>query len=178
VVVDEVQKHLSLGEIQKVIQNLLREQVSIRNMTAILETLADYGPATRNVQFLTEKARQALARQLCLQYADDEKVLRVLTIDPGLEQKIVDSRVETPSGIISALDPPVQRNWIKALSRAITAVREQGWLPVILCSETARFLVKSSTFRDLPDLVVLSIAEIADEISVNSVGEIKIENAA
>ncbi|MDR1144311.1 MAG: flagellar biosynthesis protein FlhA [Spirochaetaceae bacterium] len=177
-VVEEVQKHLSLGEIQKVIQNLLKEQVSIRNMTAILETLADYGPATRDIQFLTEKARQALSRQLCLQYADDEKILRVLTIDPGLEQKIVDSRVETSSGVISALDPPVQREWIKALSRAISAVREQGWIPVILCSEAARFLVKLSVSRELPDLVALSVPEIADEITVNAVGEIKLESAA
>jgi flagellar biosynthesis protein FlhA len=176
-VVEEVQKHLSLGDIQKVIQNLLKEQVSIRNMTAILETLADYGPATRDVQFLTEKARQALSRQLCLQYADDEKILRVLTIDPGLEQKIIDSRVETSSGVISALDPPVQREWIKALSRAISAVREQGWTPLILCSEAARFLVKLSVSRELPELVVLAVPEIADEITVNAVGEIKIESA-
>jgi flagellar biosynthesis protein FlhA len=177
-VVEEAQKHLGLGEMQKVIQNLLREQVSIRNMTAILEALADYGPVTRDVQFLTEKARQALARQLCLQYADDEKTLRVLTVEPSLEQKIVDSKVETSSGIISALDPPLQNAWIKALSRSVAAVHEHGWLPVVLCSEAARFLVKSSTFRELPELVVLSVPEIATEITVEAVGEIKIEDAA
>jgi flagellar biosynthesis protein FlhA len=176
-VVEESQKHLSLGEIQKVIQNLLKEQVSIRNMTAILEALADYSPATRDVQFLTEKARQALSRQLCLQYADDEKVLRILTIEPGLEQKIIDSKVETASGVISALDPPVQSGWIKALSRAVAAVQEQGWIPIILCSESARFLVKSSTSRELPDLVVISVPEIVNEITVEAVGEIKIESA-
>ncbi|MDR0600205.1 MAG: flagellar biosynthesis protein FlhA [Treponema sp.] len=176
-VVEEAQKHLSLGEIQKVIQNLLKEQVSIRNMTAILEALADYGPATKDAQFLTEKARQALGRQLCLQYADGEKVLRVLTIDPGLEQKIIDSKVETVSGVISALDPPVQSGWIKALSRAAAAVQEQGWLPVVLCSEAARFLVKQSTFRELPELAVLSVPEIVSEITVEAVGEIKIESA-
>ncbi|MDR2551755.1 MAG: flagellar biosynthesis protein FlhA [Treponema sp.] len=177
-VVEEAQKHLSLGEIQKVIQHLLKEQVSIRNMTAILEALADYSPATRDVQFLTEKARQALGRQLCLQYADDDKVLRVLTLDPALEQKIIDSKVETASGVISALDPPAQSLWIKALSRAAAAVQEQGWLPVILCSEAARFLVKSSTFRELPELAVLSVPEIVSEITVEAVGEIKTETAA
>jgi flagellar biosynthesis protein FlhA len=175
-VVEEALKSLTLGHIQKVIQNLLREQVSIRNMTAILEAMADYGPVIKDPQFLTEKARQALARQLCLQYADADKVLRVLTIDPALEQKIVESKVETASGVFSALDPAVQNGWIKALSRAITAVQEQGWLPVILCSEAARFLVKLSTANELPDLVVLSVLEIANEIKVESVGIIKIES--
>ncbi|MDR2702166.1 MAG: flagellar biosynthesis protein FlhA, partial [Spirochaetaceae bacterium] len=177
-VVEEVLKYLALGQIQKVVQNLLKEQVSIRNMTAILEALADYGPATKDTQFLTEKARQALARQLCLQYADTEKVLRVLTIEPALEQKIIDSKVETASGIISALEPVVQSGWIKALSRAAAAVQEQGWLPVILCSEAARFLVKSSTSRELPELVVLSVPEIVNEVTVEAVGEIKTEGAA
>jgi flagellar biosynthesis protein FlhA len=175
-VVDEAQKGLTLGQIQKVIQNLLKEQVSIRNMTAILEALADYGPATKDAQFLTEKARQALARQLCLQYADSEKTLRVLTIEPALEQKIIDSKVETASGIVSALDPPVQSGWVKALSRAVSAVHEQGWLPVVLCSEAARFLVKNSTSRDLPELIVISVPEIVNEITVEAVGEIKIDS--
>jgi flagellar biosynthesis protein FlhA len=174
-VVEEAQKNLSLGDIQKVVQNLLKEQVSIRNMTAILEALADYAPVIKEIQFLTEKARQALARQLCLQYADDEKILRVLTIDPPLEQKIIDSRVDTAAGPISALDPPVQNGWIKGLSRAISAVKEQGWLPIILCSEAARFLVKSSTARELPELVALSVPEIVNEITVEAVGEIKID---
>ncbi|MDR1506078.1 MAG: flagellar biosynthesis protein FlhA [Treponema sp.] len=177
-VVEEAQKSLSLGEVQKVVQNLLREQVSIRNMTAILEALADYGPVTRDVQFLTEKARQALGRQLCLQYSDSEKVLRVLTVEHSLEQKIIDSKVETNSGIISALAPDLQNAWIKALSRAVMAVRENGWLPVVLCSEAARFLVKSSTFRELPELAVLSVPEIVNDITVEAVGEIKVENAA
>ncbi|GHV85636.1 flagellar biosynthesis protein FlhA [Spirochaetia bacterium] len=175
-VVDEALKALSLGQMQKVIQNLLKEQVSIRNMTAILEALADYGPATKDTQFLTEKARQALARQLCLQYSDEEKTLRVLTIEPGLEQKIIDSKVETAAGVIAALDPPLQTSWIKALSRAVSAVQEQGCLPVILCSEAARSLVKSSTVRELPELTVLSVQEIVNEINVEAVGEIKIES--
>lgn len=174
-VVEETQKSLSLGEIQKVLQALLREQVSIRNMVAILETLADYAPVTKDSQYLTEKARQALARQICLQYVDDERVLRVLTIDQGLEQKIIDSRVETSSGVIAALDPTLQRSWIKTLSRSIAAVQEQGWLPIILCSEAARPLVKSSTERELPDLVVLSVPEIVSDITVEAVGEIRIE---
>ncbi|GHV77012.1 flagellar biosynthesis protein FlhA [Spirochaetia bacterium] len=177
-VVEEAQKVLSLGEIQKVLQSLLREQVSIRNMVAILEALADYGAAAKsakNMQFLNEKARQVLSRQICLQYADDGRVLRVLTISQSLEQKILDSSVETASGIMSAMDPPSRNAWIKALSRSVAAVQDQGWFPVILCSEAARYLVKSSTERELPDLVVLSVPEVVADITVEAVGEIRVE---
>ncbi|MDR2901415.1 MAG: flagellar biosynthesis protein FlhA [Treponema sp.] len=175
-VVDEAQKALSLGEIQKVLQALLEEQVSIRNLVAILEALADFGPVTKDIQFLTEKSRQALARQICLQYADDDRRLRVLTIDHALEQKIVESRVETSSGVMSALEPPIQNAWIKALSRSVAAMQEQGLFPVILCSEAARFLVRSSSYREMPNLVILSVPEIVADITVEQVGEIRLDN--
>jgi flagellar biosynthesis protein FlhA len=77
--------------------------------------------------------------------------------------------------MISALDPPVQRNWINALNRAIAAVHEQGWLPVVLCSEQARRLVKSSCEREFPDLTVLSVPEIVSDITLEAVGEIRLE---
>jgi flagellar biosynthesis protein FlhA len=164
-----------VGEIQKSLQALLREQVSIRNMVAILEALADYAPIAKEPLFLAEKARQALGRQICLQYADEEKVLHVLTIEQALEQKIVESRVDTAGGVVAALEPSLQRSWIKALSRSVAAVQERGLIPVILCSEAARPLVKSSTERELPDLVVLSVPEIVSDAAVEAVGEIRIE---
>jgi flagellar biosynthesis protein FlhA len=178
-VVDEVLREgrgLRVVEIQKILQSLLRERVSIRNMVSILESIADYAPVSKNIWFLTEKARQALASQICRQYADEDRRLRVLTIDPGLEQKIIDSKYETPSGIGAALDPPTHKMWIKAVSRAASAVREKGWLPVILCSEQARFLVKNSTDREMPDLVVLSVPEIVPDIIPEAVGVIRNEN--
>jgi flagellar biosynthesis protein FlhA len=174
-VIEDASKRLSLGEIQKVLQGLLREQVSVRNMVAILETLADYSGVTKDVGFLVEKTRQALGRQICLQYADQDRNLKVLTVDPALEQKIIDSRVDTPSGVVSALEPALQRQWIKALTRAVAAVQQKGWLPIVLCSEGARALVKASTERELPDLVVLSVPEIVADARVEAVGEIKTE---
>ncbi|MDR0378129.1 MAG: flagellar biosynthesis protein FlhA [Spirochaetaceae bacterium] len=174
-VVEEAVKSLSLGDIQKVLQALLGERVSIRNMVTILEALADFGPVTRDAGFLTEKARQALARQICLQYADEGRVLRVLTLEHSLEQKILDSGVQTTAGMVSALDPPVQRRWIASLNRAVAAVHEQGWFPVILCSEQARSLVKSSCAREFPDLTVLSVPEIVSDITLEAVGEIRLE---
>jgi flagellar biosynthesis protein FlhA len=174
-VIDEVVKHLSLGDIQKVLQGLLRERVSIRNMVAILETMADYGAVTKDPSFLIEKVRQTLARQICLQYADESKVLRVFTIMPKLEQAIIDSRVETAGGLIAALKPDVQRRWINALANSQRRVQEEGHFLIILCSEAARPLVRWSTLREFPDLVVLSVPEIIPEIQIESFGEIRLE---
>ncbi|MCL2720336.1 MAG: flagellar biosynthesis protein FlhA [Treponema sp.] len=180
-VVDEVLKEgrgLRLTDIQKVLHGLLRERVSIRNMVSILEAIADYAPVSKNIWFLTEKARQALASQICQQYADEDHKLRVLTIDPSLEQKIIDAKYETASGLVCALDPPTQKAWIKAVVKAVTAVKERGWMPVILCSEQARFLVKNSTDRELPDLAVLSVPEIVTDVIPEAVGIIRIEDTA
>jgi flagellar biosynthesis protein FlhA len=174
-VVDEVMKLCSLGEIQKVLQGLLREQVSIRNMVVILETLADYRPVTKDSTILIEKVRQALARQICLQYVDDARTLHVLTIEPALVQKIVESRVDTVNGPIAALEPAEQRSWIRSLTRSVTSVQQAGYLPIILCPEEARILVKSSTEREISELVVLSVPEIANDIKVEAIGEIKKE---
>jgi flagellar biosynthesis protein FlhA len=174
-VVEEVQGSLSLGDIQKVLQGLLKEQVSIRNMVVILETLADYGTITKDTGYLIEKARQGLARQICLQYADDDKRLSVITVNPQLEQNIIDSRVETSGGVIPALKPEVQRKWINAVTNMVRRVQEQGLYPIILCSEAARPLVKASTVREIPDLVILSVSEIIPDVRVEGVGEIKLD---
>jgi flagellar biosynthesis protein FlhA len=168
-------KGLRVVEIQKIFQGLLRERVSIRNLVSILESIADYAPVSKNIWFLTEKARQALSSQICRQYADDDRRLRVITIDPSLEQKIIDSKYETSSGMVSALDPPSHKMWITAVSKAVVAVKGKGWLPVILCSDQARFLVKNSTDREMPDLAVLSVSEIVPEIIPEAVGVIRSE---
>ncbi|MDR0644659.1 MAG: flagellar biosynthesis protein FlhA [Treponema sp.] len=170
------QKGLSLGEIQKVLQNLLKEQVSIRDMVSILETLADFAPLTHDTRFLTEKVRQRLARQISYKYADEDRVLHALTLDMALEQKIIDSRVETNSGIFSAMEPSAHRAWIKTLLRVTSTLAEQGYLPpIIVCSEMARYLVKLSTERELSELVVMSMPEIAPDITIESLGMIKLD---
>ncbi|AFG38133.1 flagellar biosynthesis protein FlhA [Spirochaeta africana] len=176
-VVEDVIAALSLGEIQKVLQSLLSEQVSIRNLVSIFESLADYGKVTKDPAFLTEKARQRLARQICLQYSEDHKYLRVITLDPQLEQMIIDSRVETAGGVQAGLDPDVYRKWIAAIMNTVRDVRGQGYFPIVLTSESARALVKSSTKRDIPDLVVLSNLEIIPEIQVEGIGEVRIDPA-
>ena len=174
-VVEEVSKLLGVGEIQKVLQKLLSEQVSIRNMVSILETLADYAGVSKDIGFLNEKARQALGRQICIQYTDDDEVLRVLTIQPSLEQSIVESRLETAGGVIAALEPGEQKKWITALSSAVREIQQQGRFPIVLCSEAARPLIKSSSRMEIPDLIVLSVPEIVPDIKIESLGEIRID---
>ena len=160
------------GLIQKVLQGLLREQVSIRNIVTILETVADYGGATTNVSILVEKARQSISRQISIANADENRVLRVLTLEPSLEQKIIDSRVETAEGVTAGLEPQARRRWITAVSNGVRRAQEAGHRAVVLCSEAARPLVKASTAREMPHLVVISVPEVDPEITVQSAGEI------
>ncbi|MDR0503711.1 MAG: flagellar biosynthesis protein FlhA [Treponema sp.] len=181
-VVDEVLRDgvagLRVTDIQKILHGLLKERVSIRNMVSILESIADFAPVSKNVRFLIEKARQALASQICHQYSDEDHRLRVLTVDPVLEHKIIESRYETSTGFVSALEPQTHKLWINAVSQAAAAVKKKGWMPVILCSDQARFLVKNSTDREMPDLAVLSVSEIVPDIILEAVGMIKIDEAS
>jgi flagellar biosynthesis protein FlhA len=174
-VVEEVSKSFSVGEIQKILQGLLREQVSVRNIVVILETMADYGTVSKDTAFLIEKVRQALGRQICLHYSGDAKTIHVLTLEPGLEQAIIEARVDTATGPTAALEPKLHRKWINAVTNMVRTVQEQGHLPLILCSEAARPLVKGSTIREIPHLVVLSVPEIVPDVKIETLGEIRIE---
>jgi flagellar biosynthesis protein FlhA len=169
-------KSLTMGNIQKVLQGLLKELVSIRNMVSILESIADFAPLTTDTRFLIEKAREALSNQICHQYADEDRTLHVLTLDPSLEQKIVESKAPTSSGeYVSALEPSLHSAWIRILGKSVRAVHDQGFFPVILCSYQARYLVKSALDRELPEVAVLSVAEIAQDYTVESIGVIRLE---
>lgn len=173
-VVEEATKLFTVGEIQKVMQGLLREQVSVRNMVAILETMCDFAPVSKKAEILVEKVRQRLGRQICQQYMDDKKTLHVITIEPSFLERLAASRVDTVNGPIAALEPVDHRNWISSLSASIAAVQDKGYMPIVLCPEAVRILVKASTEREMPNLVVLSVPEIDKEIRVESLGEIKV----
>jgi flagellar biosynthesis protein FlhA len=173
-VCEEITKSFTMGQIQKVLQGLLREQVSIRNMVVIFETLADYADYAKSTELLVEKVRQALGRQICLQYVDDKKILRVFTIQQSFLQKLVDSRVDTVNGPIAALEPALQHKWITAVSNSVASAQGSGYMPVILCPEESRLLVKVSTQREMPNLVVLSVPEISNDIKLETLGEINV----
>ena len=175
-VVAEVRDLLGLGDIQKVLQGLLREQVSIRNMVGILESLADFGKIAKDdVPYLIEKVRQGLARQICLQYADDNKIIHVITLHPELEQQIIESRQQTAAGVVPALPPDIHRRWVTASVNMLHNVQELGYLPIILTQEISRPLVKAGIRRDLPELVVLSVPEIIPEVNIESLGVITLD---
>ncbi|MBN2618867.1 MAG: flagellar biosynthesis protein FlhA [Spirochaetales bacterium] len=177
-VVDEVNKNYSVGEIQKVLQGLLKEQVSIRNIVSILETLSDYSGVTKDPGFLIEKVRQSLKRQICQQYISEDNILHVITIAPDFEQEIIDSAIETTSGRIAALSPDRQRAWIKSLTNVMHNVGNMGYYPVLLCSESARSIVKKSIERDISDLAVLSVHEISDKVKIESLGFVSLEEVS
>lgn len=175
-VVEDVLKVATIGEIQKVMQHLLREQVSIRNTATILETIADYRPATNDITVLTERVRQALGRQICQQWADpnNRKTIYALLLSPSLTEKLIAGRVDTINGPMVGWDQSSQRAWIKALTDSFIGMQKAGYMPLILTTEEARILVKNSTDREFPNLVVLAASEIAPDISVETVGEVSL----
>lgn len=171
-VVDEIKKSLSLGETQKVLQNLLKENVSIRNMAVILETLADFAPISKDTTFLTEKARQALGRQICLQYADENKKLNVITVNPEIEGMIIESSVKTVEGYVPILDREFISLFLNSATNLLMSLKELNKTIVILCAEEARILIKKCIERELPGIPVISAKELASDIGFDIHGEI------
>lgn len=182
VVVDEVingPDKLSYGQIEAVLKCLLEEQVSIRNMVVILETLSNFAPISKDPYLLAEKVRHALGAQICLQYADERKVLPVLMLSQTLAENIMDHKaVIAGQKPFVAFNPVEGRNYIEAMSASIVAAREKNYLPIVLCPDEVRQLVKSSTERELPGTIVLSISEVnaaGNSIKVECIGEINVQ---
>jgi len=165
---------LPLGTIMRVLQNLLREQVSIRDLRTILETLADWAPSMSDADMLTEQVRQAMARSISGNHADDSQTLSLLTLDHGLEETLQDSVQRTQDGSYLALDPHKAQAFLEALSETIQSLGG-GTTPVLLCSPTIRLHVKRLTERYLSNLVVLSHNEIAPHLKVRSAGTVTID---
>ena len=175
VVVDEVLRVSNLGVIQKIMQELLKEQVSIRNTSAILETISDIYPIAKNVSITVENVRQTLGRQIALQYADEEKVLHVMKVDNEIIQKLIEGRVDLVTGPVVSITPDAQRAWIYSLQKSFMAFHQNGYMPVLLVQQEARILVKVSTEKEFPSLAVLSYPEIPTDVQVETLGVVKIE---
>ncbi len=169
VVEELVPKVLSIGEVQKVLQNLLKERVSIRDGVTILETLADYGSFTKNVNLLTEYCRQALGRSICKPYLSDSHDLPVFTVNPELEKSITDGVVQTDQGSYLALEPRQAKDIMGRFRRTLEAAGAAA-NPVILCSPNVRMYVRQLLERYLPNVAILSHGEIPPNIKVISVG--------
>lgn len=161
---------LNLGQIQKILGNLLRERVSIRDLLTILETLADYAPNTKDHDRLTEYVRQALARQIIQPLVDKDKTLPVLTLDPKLEQQILDSIQPSDYGTYLALDPQILQELLQSLNREVEKMMLKGNTPTVVCAPLVRINLKRVTERQFPQLVVLSYNELTQGVQVQAVG--------
>ena len=180
VLVDEVMDtaKLTYGQIQKVLQNLLEENVSIRNIVTILETLANYANISKNPWDLTAKVREALGLQICLQYVDQaDRKIRVMTLSQDFAEMILEHAYYPPDGSKPqvALDPPDRRKWMESVSRSLAKINERGYQPIILCVSSVRQLVKASVEREMPGIIVLSDMEVYSagrNVSVEIIDEI------
>jgi flagellar biosynthesis protein FlhA len=161
---------LSLGELQQVLANLLKEQVSIRDMVTIMETLADYSKLTKDVDVLTEYVRQALKRQISRQYSGDKQTISVLTLDPGLEEKLRESIQHSEYGSYLALDPDIAQPMIDRLTKQYEELSQKGITPIIICAPILRLYFKRLIERFISNLVVLSYNEIDTNTNVEVVG--------
>jgi len=175
--VEDVMEHLNLGQIQKILSNLLRERVSIRDMVTILETLADYAPATKDIDRLTEYVRQALARQIIQPLLGANKQLPVLTLDPKLEQQILDSIQPSDFGSYLTLDPRILQELMQSLAREMEKMVLNGHNPILVCAPVVRINLKRVTERQLPQLIILSYNELVHGVQVQAVGMVMIGNA-
>jgi len=160
---------LQLGEVQKVLQNLVKERVSIRDLVTILETLADNVNMTKDPEMLTEFTRVALARSICKEYQNNEGTINVITLDPGIEQTVQASIQRTEQGSFLTIDPNVGQEILQAISNEVEALQEKGLQPILLTSPPIRPALRKLTERSFPNLVLLSWNEIAPKVNVNSV---------
>jgi len=175
VVEELVPDMLTLGEVQKVIQSLLKEQVPVRDLVTILEALADAARFSKETDYLVENVRLALSRTICRRYATPDKKLLVITLHPELEQALVDSIQETRLGAYPVLEPRVARQALDSLKAVIEKLAMRGLSPVALGSPRARLPFRRLIERYFPNLAVLSLNEISPEYEVEAVGTVTLD---
>lgn len=175
-VVDELIPNLmSLGEVQKVLQGLLRERIPIRDLVTILETLADHARSTKDPDLLLEHTRHALSRQITLQYKEHDDSLHVITLSPYLEQLISDTLVQTEHGTMANIEPSRAQQILQSVASNVERMIALGHQPVVLCSARVRLPFKRFIERTIPNLSVLSFSEISPRVKVQSSGMVDIK---
>lgn len=175
--VDElVPKLLGVGDIQKVLQNLLKEGISIRDLVTIFETLADYAATSRDTDILTEYVRQSLKRAISNKYFGDSETTTVVTLDPKVEQMIMSSIKQTEQGAYISLDPAITKQILGATEAEIQKLENKGQSPIIITSPIVRMYFKKLTNDYFKDLIVISYNEIDSDIELKSVGVVTIDD--
>ncbi|MEG0254321.1 MAG: flagellar biosynthesis protein FlhA [Vagococcus sp.] len=171
VVIDElIPEIMRLGEVQKVLQNLLKEQIPINDLVTILETLADYGTTTKDVEILTEHVRQSLKRTIVKQYLGEDSVLRVVTLHPEVEELMTKSTQKTTAGSIPVLKPEVITELFDSINNVHQELTAQNVQHVILASPTTRLMFKKLISYNFPNLAVISLNEVPNEVEIETVG--------
>ncbi|ABR46841.1 flagellar biosynthesis protein FlhA [Alkaliphilus metalliredigens QYMF] len=174
VLVEElIPSQLSLGEVQKVLANLLKEGVSIRNMVTILETLADHASMTRDVDMLTEYVRQGLGRAITKQFITTQPA-KVITLEQSLEQKIMDSLQQTERGTFISIDPEIVQVILRNLSKQVQNMMSLGEQPIVITAPIVRLYFKRLSEQLTSDLVVLSYNEVDPSVEMESVGAVSV----
>ncbi|HRK07120.1 MAG TPA: flagellar biosynthesis protein FlhA [Pseudobdellovibrionaceae bacterium] len=177
VVEDLIPDPLPLGGVVKVLQNLLREQVSIRDLLTIFETLADEAHRTKDPEVLTESVRKALARGISSKFRDESGRVSVMSLDPSLEELIANSLLQTEQGVQLVMDPRTAHNMIEGIASSIETHPEIASQPILLVSPTARRHISKLTTRFLPQLVVLSHNELASDVNIRNVATVELPHA-
>ncbi|GAA0365186.1 flagellar biosynthesis protein FlhA [Bacillus horti] len=165
---------LSIGEVQKVLIKLLKEKVSIRNLTVILETLADYAQSSKDTDVLTEYVRQNLSRQITLQFAQAGEPLKVITAGASLEKRLADSIQQTEQGNYVALDPESTQKIYQQVLEQVQKVQQTGTQPILLTSPAIRMYLRQFLERYMFDLPILSYNELEPEVEVQSIGVVNV----
>ncbi len=176
ILVEEVTPNpLSVGEVQKVLAKLLRENVSIRNLPIIFETLADFGKVTSDTDVLTEYVRQALARQITNQYSTNGQTLKVVTVSGKVEKTIADGVQQTEHGNYLSIDPSVSQSILESIASQVEQLSLMEQTPIVLCSPAVRMYVRQLTERYFPQIPILSYNELEANVEVQSVGVVNID---
>jgi flagellar biosynthesis protein FlhA len=170
VVEEVVPDLLSVGEIQRVLQSLLREGVSIRDLGAIVEVVGDRARVTRDPVLLAEYARQALGRAIVMPHVDSEQRLRAISLDPAIEQEISDSIAQTADGEYLAMEPSRAHALVGSLAIQAENAVARGGRPVVICSSRVRRHLRRLVEQNLPQLSICAYNEIAPGISVETIG--------
>ena len=171
VLVDElIPKLLGLGEIQKVLQNLLEEGISIRDLLTIFETLADHAQTTRDTDVLTEYVRQALKRAISSKYFPANETTSVITLDPKIEQEIMSSVKQTEQGAYLTLDPERTKAIMNSVETEIQKLESLGKSAIIITSPIVRMYFKKLSEDYFKDLIVVSYNEVESNVELQSVG--------
>lgn len=165
-----VPKVLGIGEIQKVLQNLLKEGISIRDLLTVFETLADYAPTTRDSDILTEYVRQSLKRAISGKYFPAHETTSVVTLDPKVEQEIMGSVKQTETGAYLTLDPEKTKAIMSSVGNETKKLENMGRNPIVITSPIVRIYFKRLTEDYYKDLIVVSYNEIESNVELQSVG--------